>query len=171
MSSPTGRATDAAARGGRPARLLHRAFEASVLVKGLFAAGEALLGALLYHVANDRILTLVRWLTAHEITEDPNDVLAAALLRMVQSLSVGTQDFFASYLVVHGVLKLAVVLLLARGILWANPLAVVVLSGFVLYQAHRFVLHPDVGLVLLSLLDLAVIVLTLLEYRRLGTAN
>ena len=53
-----------------------------------------------------------------------------------------------------------------RGYLWAYPLVVVVLSGFVVYQAHRYLLQPGVGLVLLTLLDLAVIVLTLIEYRR-----
>ncbi len=166
MSSPTGRGTERLS----PSRFLHAAFEAGLLLKGLFAGAETLLGALLYFVANERILALVRWLTAHEITEDPQDRVAGFLMHAVQGFSVSTQDFYATYLIGHGVLKLVVVALLARGILWAYPLAVVVLGGFILYQAHRYVMHPGIGLVLLSLLDLAVIVLTVIEYRRLKTA-
>ncbi len=109
-------------------------------------------------------------MTAHEITEDPNDRVAAFLMHAAQGFSVGTQDFYATYLIGHGVLKLVVVALLARGVLWAYPLAVAVLGGFILYQAHRFVMHPGIGLVLLSLLDLAVIALTVIEYRRIKTA-
>ena len=153
------------------ARLLHEAFEASLLAKGVFAAAEALLGLSLYFIANDAILATVRWLTAHELTEDPTDAVARFLLGRAQAFSIGTQDFFATYLLGHGLIKLVVVLLLARRILWAYPLAVVVLSGFIVYQVHRFIAEPGLGLVLLTVFDLFVIALTLIEYRRLRAAN
>ena len=65
----------------------------------------------------------------------------------------------------HGAIKLVTVLLLARGKLWAYPLAIAVFSGFIVYQVHRYVLTPGIGLIVLSLLDLAVIALTVIEYR------
>jgi uncharacterized membrane protein len=149
----------------RGARLLHDAFEASLLLKGAFAASEALLGLALYFVPGAAITGAVRWLTTHELTEDPNDLIARHLLDAAQSLSISTQDFYAFYLLGHGLLKLAVVLLLARGFLWAYPLAVAVLSGFIAYQLHRYLLSPSAGLILLSLLDAVVIALTVIEYR------
>lgn len=152
-------------------RWLHRAFEASLLLKGLFAAAETMLGLLLYFVANDSIRSLVSWLTAQEITEDPNDLLAQFLLRAAQAFSIDAQAFYATYLAGHGLLKLVVVLLLARGLLWAYPLAVVVLSGFIVYQLHRYLLEPSLGLVLLSLFDLVLIALTVIEYRRIRPSS
>ena len=38
-------------------------------------------------------------------------------------------------------------------------------KGFIVYQAQRYMSEPGIGLILLSLMDLAVIVLTVLEYR------
>jgi uncharacterized membrane protein len=155
----------------RTTRLFHEAFEASVLAKGLFAAAEALLGVGLYFVANDSIRHAVRWLTTHELTEDPTDAVAHFLLERAQGFSIGTQDFYATYLIAHGVLKLLVVFLLVRGIVWAYPFAVIMLSGFVVYQVHRFMTEPALGLVFLTVFDLVVIALTLIEYRRLKTTH
>jgi uncharacterized membrane protein len=149
----------------KTARVLHDAFEASLLLKGAFAAAEALLGLALYLVPGSAITGTLRLLTTHELTEDPSDLVAQYLMQAAQSLSISTQNFYAFYLLGHGLLKLAVVLLLARGFLWAYPLAVVVLSGFIVYQAHRYLLQPSVGLILLSLLDAVVIALTVIEYR------
>lgn len=145
--------------------LLHQAFEAGLLLKGLFAAAECLLGVSLFFVANQSIQNAVRILTAQEIVEDPHDLLARFLMSAAHSLSLDAQSFYALYLVSHGGVKLGVVLLLLRGYMWAYPLAVAVLSGFVVYQMHRYVLEPGLGLILLSLLDLVVIILTLIEYR------
>ncbi|MGI1663247.1 DUF2127 domain-containing protein [Palleronia sp. KMU-117] len=152
------------------ARVLHDAFEASLLLKGAFAASEALLGLALYLVPGAAITGAVRWLTTHELTEDPNDLIARHLMDAAQSMSISTQDFYAVYLLGHGLLKLAVVLLLVRGYLWAYPLAVAVLSGFILYQVHRFLLAPSWALVALTVLDAVVIALTLVEYRARRTA-
>jgi uncharacterized membrane protein len=145
--------------------LLHQAFEAGLFLKGLFAAAECLLGVSLFFVANQSIQNAVRILTAQEIVEDPSDLLARFLMGAAQSLSLDAQSFYALYLVSHGGVKLGVVLLLLRGYMWAYPLAVAVLSGFIVYQIHRYLLEPGLALILLSLLDVVVIILTLIEYR------
>ena len=146
-------------------RFLHEAFEGSLLLKGAFALLETLLGLSLFFVANETIRTMVRLVTSPEIGHDPTDMVARFLMDHAATLSVDTQGFYAFYLMTHGALKLAVVMLLARGYLWAFPMAVVVLTGFIVYQAQRYMSEPGIGLILLSLMDLAVIVLTILEYR------
>ena len=145
--------------------LLHQAFEVGLFLKGLFATAECLLGVSLFFVANQSIQNAVRILTAQEIVEDPSDLLARFLMGAAQSLSLDAQSFYALYLVSHGGVKLGVVLLLLRGYMWAYPLAVAVLSGFIVYQIHRYLLEPGLALILLSLLDVVVIILTLIEYR------
>lgn len=148
-------------------RLLHQAFETSLLLKGIFAFGELVSGLALFFVGDGTIPRFVHWLTAAEISQDPNDFIAGLLLKAAQSMSIGTQHFFGIYLSTHGAVKLAIVLLLARGILWAYPLAMAVFAGFVAYQIHLYLLSPGIALVLLTVLDLAVIALTYIEYRRL----
>ena len=153
-----------------PARkLLHDAFEASLLLKGIFAVGECLGGVALFFFSHEAIPGFIRWVTAAELTEDPTDILARNLLSWADGYSVDAQSFLALYLFSHGALKLVIVVLLAFEKLWAYPLGLAVFSGFAVYQVYLYWLQPDVSLILLTVLDLIVILLTAIEYRRLTT--
>ena len=63
-------------------------------------------------------------------------------------------------------LKAAIVVALVLGAIRVYPWAIAALSALTVYQIVELVLHPSVGLVLLTLLDLAVIALTWREWRR-----
>lgn len=158
------------ARGGLN-RFLHRVFETGLLLKGAFALTEFGLGLGLYLVGSDAIVAAVHALTAHEISQDPTDPVARFLLAQPGGLNQNVQHFYAFYLASHGGLKLVMVALLFREVLWAYPLSIVVLIGFVGYQVSLMSAGPSLGLVLLTLLDLAVIALTVHEYRRLRPAR
>ena len=153
----------------RPAaadRLFHRLFETSLLLKGLFAAAEFLLGLALWFVSAGTLATLVRALTAHELAEDPADPLARFLLTQAEGFGAGVEHFYAFYLASHGALKLLMVGLLMREVAWAFPAGVAILSGFIVYQIALLSSGVTAGLVLLTLLDLAVLALTLREWRK-----
>jgi uncharacterized membrane protein len=142
----------------RLGRALHAAFEASLLAKGLLAAAETLSGLVLLLLHQGTLVTLAQRLTG--------DFLANALLHAAQRFSVEAQSFYALYFLSHGGLKLIVVVLLARGVLWAYPGAIVLLSAFILYQLHLWSLDHSVVLLALTGLDLVVIALTWEEWRR-----
>jgi uncharacterized membrane protein len=148
-----------------PSRLLHEAFEASLILKGLFALVETLSGLGLYFIGNATIKAVVDWLTRNELVEDPGDLLARAAMRAAEGLSVDTQHFFAFYMASHGVVKLAMVAALAARVTWAYPVSIVVLFGFIAYQVHRYMVSPSVALILLTVFDLVVIALIWREYR------
>ncbi|OYX44302.1 MAG: hypothetical protein B7Z02_05995 [Rhodobacterales bacterium 32-67-9] len=151
-------------------RRLHQLFEVSLLAKGAFAATELLSGIAIWLVSADWVTATVRWLTRQEIVEDPRDRLANWLLGFAQGYSVSTQHFWALYLVGHGVVKLAVVAALAYRLLWAYPVSIFVLVGFILYQIERYsVTHAPI-LIALSLFDLVVIWLVWHEYQRMKAA-
>jgi uncharacterized membrane protein len=155
----------------RIAAWLHGLFEVSLLAKGLFSAGEALSGLALLLTHKAEIVALVNRLTWHELLQDPKDPLANYLLGLAQHLSLATQHFYALYLLSHGVLKLGVVVLLARGVRWAYPLAIVLLSGFCAYQIYLWTLEHAPMMLALTALDLLVIALTWREWRVVsGTA-
>lgn len=145
---------------------LHWAFEASLLAKGVLAAIETLSGLVLLIVSHGQIADLAHALTAHELSEDPNDLVAGTLMHMAQAFSVETQKFYALYLLSHGGLKLGVVGLLARGLIWAYPAAIVLMGVFIAYQLHVWAGDRSVTMLALTALDVAVIALTWREWRR-----
>jgi uncharacterized membrane protein len=83
------------------------------------------------------------------------------------SLSAGAERFAALYLLSHGVIKVVLVYALLKGKLWAYPWAMAVFAGFGVYQIYRYFVHPSGWLIALTVLDVAVILLTWAEWRRL----
>jgi uncharacterized membrane protein len=107
----------------------------------------------------------VNKLTQDELIEDPNDFIATHLLSMAQEFSVDTKNFYAFYLLSHGIVKLALVVGLLRNKLWSYPASLVVLELFIIYQIYRFYYTQSVGLVVLTVFDVFVMVLIWHEYR------
>ena len=77
------------------------------------------------------------------------------------------EQFFAVYLMAHGVVKLSLVLGLFRRKRWAYPTSIAVMSMFVVYQLWRFHLTHGVGLLALSVFDSVLVALIWREWRRL----
>ena len=135
--------------------------------KGLDGVLEIVGGLLLFLVKPETISRIISALTQHELSEDPHDVIARALVRLGDQITSDSQMFAGVYLLSHGVIKVFLVEALLRGRLWAYPTAIVFFVFFMAYQMYRYYLEPSIGMILLSVLDLIVIALTWLEYRRL----
>ena len=152
---------------GRLSIWLHWLFEASLVIKGTFAAGETLSGLGLLLTPHGAVLIAWAWATNHHLTQDPNDAMALWFRDLANSFPVHLQHFYALYLLGHGALKFAMVIMLARRILWAYPVAMVILAGFVLYQATEFATHGSLVLLALALLDAFMIALVYREWNML----
>jgi uncharacterized membrane protein len=154
--------------GGHAAQMneqrIHRIFEASVLLKGAHAVIECIGGLVLALVSATGIAEWVNRLTQEELIEDPNDFVATHLFSLAQGFSVSTKNFYAFYLLIHGIVKLALVAGLLRSKLWAYPASLVVLALFIIYQVYRFSYTRSVGLIVLTAFDLIVMVLIWHEY-------
>lgn len=175
MWSLTGAATDVPTEGApRPGHLpperglLHWLFEASLLLKGIFAAIESLAGLALMLTRHETIMAAIDWLTRAELLEDPKGPLIARIVRAASHFDASAQHFYAVYLLGHGLVKLVIVILLARHITLAYPIGMAVFAGFVAYQLHRYSLTHSTTMLALSALDAVVILLTWREWR-LGT--
>ena len=148
-------------------RTLHRLFRLGVAVKGLDGALE-LLGGLIFMIVDPRTLNaVVLFLTAHEISEDPSDLIANTLRRGVQHLSTDTTLFAGAYLAGHGLVKVFLVAGLLRGKLRVYPAALWFLAAFAGYQSYRFALDHSLALLALTIVDLVVMWLIWWEYRSL----
>ena len=149
---------------GKLSRWLHLLFEASLVVKGTFAAGETLSGLGLLLTPHGLLLNLWAWLTNHKLTQNPNDDMTRWFHHLADTFPMHVQHFYAIYLLAHGALKFLMVIMLARRILWAYPAAMAVLAGFVIYQFAEFVTQGSLVLLALAFLDAFMIVLVYREW-------
>lgn len=143
------------------------AFYASLWLKAAFAFAEVIAGIAAHFVSQRLLLTSVEWITRDEFAEDPRDIVANYLLHAVQHLSVSSKEFASIYLLVHGVIKLGLIVGLLRTKLWCYPAALIVFGLFAIYQVYRFSFTHSVMLLLATALDLIVIFLTWHEWRYL----
>ncbi len=148
-------------------RWVHVMFVVGVVGKGVDGVLEVVGGALLAFATSAQIQRVVHVLTGPELSEDPTDLLSHALRRAAAHIDVDMRTFGAIYLVSHGVIKIGLVAALLKKRRWAYPGAMAAFGLFVAYQLYRWSLTHGAWLLVLSALDLVVIALTWLEYRRL----
>jgi uncharacterized membrane protein len=146
-------------------KTIHRIFDVSVALKGFHALIEILGALALYLVSTETIIGVINRYSQNELVEDPHDFVATHLLKFAEGFSVEKHDFYAFYLLSHGLVKLVVVAGLLREKLWAYPASFVVFGAFIAYQLYRYSYTQDVSLILLSIFDLFVIALAVHEYR------
>jgi uncharacterized membrane protein len=150
----------------KPQDTLDRVFEIGIIAKGLNGLAELVGGLLLLFVSPGAIHHLVAMVTQGELSEDPHDVIARYLLHTADGLTGSALLFGAAYLLVHGAVKVVLVIALLLNKLWAYPCMITVLLIFIGYQLYRIVLQPSVSLVALTVFDAVIVVLTWREYRR-----
>lgn len=147
--------------------IIHKSFEIGILIKGIDGVLEIIGGTLLIFLNPGRLNKLITLLTQHELSEDPNDIISNFMIKMSSSFSISTQHFGIFYLISHGLVKLILVILLWKKKIWAYPLTVIFLMLFILYQIYRYTISQSIGLILLTIFDIIMIVLTLIEYKRI----
>ena len=72
------------------------------------------------------------------------------MLQFAQTFSVAEHNFYAFYLLSHGIIKRVLVIGLLRERLWAYPASFAVFGAFIAYQLYRFSFTHDIGLILLQ---------------------
>lgn len=149
----------------RPRTWFDRVFEVGIIAKGLNGVAELVGGLLLLLVTPDKLQHLVVLLTQGELSEDPDDVVARYLLHTSAGLTGRAVTFGAVYLLLHGAVKVVLVVALLRNRLWAYPWLIGVLVVFIGYQAYRIALAPGLGLIALTLFDVVIVGLTWREWR------
>ena len=151
--------------------LLDRTFRVSLILKGLDGVLELIGGVLLLLVTPAQINDLVRFLTQHELAQDPRDFVANALVHLAANLSGPASLFGAVYLLLHGVVKIVLVWAVLREKLWAYPWMIAFLLVFIVYQVYRISVEFTWGMVLLTAFDIFIVWITWREYRMRRAQN
>jgi len=150
----------------KPKDTLDRVFEIGIILKGINGLAELIGGLLLLLVTAGDIYHLAVLLTQDELSEDPHDFIARHLLHTATGLTGSAVVFGAVYLLLHGAVKVVLVIALLLNKLWAYPCMIIVLLIFIGYQLYRIAILPSAGLVALTIFDVAIVALTWREYRR-----
>src|SRR6266702_5545059 len=145
---------------------LDKTFKIGLVLKGLDGILEIAGGILLLFLSPHAIEHIARTLTAHELSQDPHDLIARYILHTASHLTTSTTLFGAVYLLSHGVAKVVLVALVLRDKLWAYPWLIALLLAFIAYQLYRITaVHFSIGLTALTIFDAALVWLTWREYQ------
>lgn len=145
-------------------RWLRRLFKIGVVLKGIDGVLETIGGAVFLCVGRAALSRFMTTITRPELLEDPDDLVANSLRHAFNHLSAGGKLFGSIYLLVHGAMKIFLVISLLQGKLWAFPTAMAVLLAFMVYQGYRLSAHFSWFLVWLTALDGVVLLLIWHEY-------
>ena len=126
---------------------------------------QVLVAVLLYLGALQYLPAFAQWLVQNELAENPNDYVALKILQFAGSAPATGTTFYTTYFAAHGLLHIVVVAALMSGVRWANHAAVIMLALFVIYQMFEWMSVGGYMLILLTVIDLAVIYLTVREHR------
>ncbi len=146
--------------------ILDIVFLVGVFFKGLDGLIELIGGVLLIFLSPSGLTSVAHSLTAGELLEDPHDIIANLLLKGAHQLGGQGAFLIALFLLIHGVVKLAIVISLIIGATKIYPWAIGALGILAIVQIIDFVVKPSIGVALLTVLDFVVIALTWREWRQ-----
>jgi uncharacterized membrane protein len=154
--------------GSAPARggLLHQVFRWGVIAKGVYGLAEVLVGVFIAVVGPIALQQWTDLLAQQQLLQDPDSSLALWIIHLANGLTVSAVVFASAYLIVHGIVKIGLLLAVATRRYRVYPWAIAVLVSFIGYQSYELVVHYSVGLLALTVFDAAIVLLTWREYRR-----
>ena len=146
---------------------IYKGFEIGILLKCIDGILEIIGGILLVFLDPVTLNKLIVLLTQHELSEDPQDMIVSLMINFSSTFSVSTQYFGVYYLISHGLVKSILVILLWKREIWAYPLTIVSLTVFIVYQIYRYSINGSMWLIILTIFDILMIILTFVEYKRM----
>jgi uncharacterized membrane protein len=143
-------------------------FRVAIAIKGIDGGLQLIGGILLAVIPTAAVTGLAHAVITRDLLGDPTGTLATHLQRAAENFADGSSKTFAVvYLIAHGLIKLGLVVALARKIMRAYPVAVVVLAAFVVYELLRAIDTHSIALPFFAALDVIIIVLVVREYLEL----
>lgn len=142
----------------------YKLFDLGIKIKLIDGILEIIGSFILFYVNPTRMDKIVAFFTQHELSTDPNDVFANALVQFGSTFSTSTQHFGMMYLLLHGSIKIIIYLMLLQGTKKAYIFIIATLVLFVIYQIYKFVIGHSIFLLILTIFDIIMIFLAVKEY-------
>lgn len=145
-----------------------RLFWVAIGIKGLDGGLQLLAGVLLLFIRPSTVTGLAHLVLTRDLLGNPSGTLAIHFEAATEHFAEGSTRLFAiTYLLLHGAIKLALVIALLRKVMPAYPIAAVVLSAFVVYELFRATRTHSIALPIFAAMDILIIVFVVREYLQL----
>lgn len=146
-------------------RLLDFSFLVGVALKVLNVFGDLGAGIPLLFLGPERLSLWAQLATNDVLAEDPDNVAANYVMHATEQLTSSSLNYAAVYFLVHGLVKVAILIALIRGSRRMYPWVIGALGALLVYQLVDFAFTRSVTMLILSVLDAIVIWLTWREWR------
>ena len=148
-------------------KLAHLAYVVTIAVKGIDGGIETLLGLIIWLSGPSRWYAFLLHFSAPELLGEPGNHRFIEIVRSgASNLLHSSISFIVAYLLIHGILKLALALVLLRGGgRWIFPVATVILLGFIAFMSWHLSEHFSNWLLGFALFDFVTLLLVLNEWR------
>lgn len=103
----------------------------------------------------------------HELHEDPTDLLYVVVNQLLEHHHFYVTYFLSFYFIFWGTVDVFLSISLLKHRLWAFPVAVVLISGFIVYSIGRFSFTHSLVLLFIICLDTLVVWLIWREWQKL----
>lgn len=147
--------------------LTDKLFRVAVWLKGLDAVSQLVGGVLLIFLPPRALTRIAHGVVTRDLLGPPTGPLAGYFEEAVHHLVDGGRAFVIGYLLVHGLIKLGLVVALLRKKVRWYPVAITALGLFVLFELVRGAQTHSLLLPVLTVLDIVIIVLVIKEYREI----
>ena len=138
-------------------------FRVGVILKGVTSLFEVVGGILILTIPT-LLLGIVISMSQDELMEEPGDFIAMHSLQLAQQFSLSATTVIGIYLLTRGLIKLGLVAALLKKQLWAYPVALIVLSLFILYQIYEVIVGYSILIAAITFFDFIVVYLIWREY-------
>ena len=148
-------------------KLAHLAYVITIAVKGIDGGIETILGLTIWLSGPQRWYAFRLHFAAPELLEEPGNHHFIELVRSgANNLLHSSISFIVAYLLIHGLLKLALAVVLLRGGgRWIFPVATLILVSFIGFMSWHLVDHYSNWVLAFALFDLVTLLLVLNEWR------
>jgi uncharacterized membrane protein len=139
-------------------------FEISLIIKAINAIADVLGGIIIWFTSKIVLVTFVLNILQHELSDDPKDYVAKFIVNSAEALSVNSQYFLGGYLLIHGVVKIFLLICLYKKKLWAYPVSIIIFSIIIFYETYLFYFSHSLWTLAFILFDILLVLLTWHEY-------
>jgi uncharacterized membrane protein len=144
----------------------HKIAKILVYFKGIFGIVELVTGIELLLIGRKALNKVLLWIVNFEPFEDHPRLMDSATRFVAENILGSLHTLIALYMIVHGLIAIAVVIALIHKKLWAFPAAGTILVLFIVYQIYRLALAFSLILLILTLIDIAIMFFLRYEYKR-----
>lgn len=132
-----------------------------------YGATRLVLGLALLKVINVPISDLLYKFTGSELAEDPTDFLFTTINSLLEAHPLSITYFLSSYLIFWGTVEIVLSISLLRHKIWAFPVTLWLIGGFMIYVIHRYTITHSPILVGVFLIDVLIFWLIYSEYKKM----